>query len=330
MRKTVNYLFSALLQILLLITAAADSSVRPCYIHSANTISSGAILEIIYRMRGGDDITGNDKKGKQSVENTSDHLIKNIRRSQNIAFSDVDGTLVHYPDTDELYHENEPGNKMIYLPASSTGMRGVISSKTLQLCQTLRRNESTKLVLVSGMRTSTLIKRLPYLPRADAYASEGGGRIFYPVPKGTTSNSNMVHPVEFDGASDDDLKPFGLVEDELWRSKLSEEYAAGTDGFVGDSMDIYLGKQRKDTPMMPINERKGALWDFARTLQDTYVIDYKGYSNCFRVNKKQQKGVSEEDFNKLQSLDVSDRGLASSVNLGCVDFYPNFSGKRNW
>ena len=35
-------------------------------------------------------------------------------------------------------------------------------------------------VLLTGARTSTLLQRLPYLPAADAYVAENGGRIFYP------------------------------------------------------------------------------------------------------------------------------------------------------
>ena len=37
-----------------------------------------------------------------------------------------------------------------------------------------------KLVLVSGARAQTLLQRLPFLPAADAYVCENGGRIFYP------------------------------------------------------------------------------------------------------------------------------------------------------
>lgn len=35
-------------------------------------------------------------------------------------------------------------------------------------------------MLITGARTSTLLTRLPYLPAADAYVAENGGRIFYP------------------------------------------------------------------------------------------------------------------------------------------------------
>jgi hypothetical protein len=38
------------------------------------------------------------------------------------------------------------------------------------------------------MRTTTLFQQLPYLPWADAYVSESGGRIFYPVPLDESSD----------------------------------------------------------------------------------------------------------------------------------------------
>ena len=91
-------------------------------------------------------------------------------------FSDVDGTLVHYPD--DL--SKEDNSLLIHLPPSKTGTRGVISRQTLYLCQKLRSvNNGTPLILVSGMRTTTLFQRMPYLPTADAYVCESGGRIFY-------------------------------------------------------------------------------------------------------------------------------------------------------
>jgi len=258
---------------------------------------------------------------------TSKTVAASKERSEllNIVFSDVDGTLVHYPDEVE---DDQPGNKIVYLPPSSTGMRGVISSKSLELCQKLRRHERVRLVLVSGMRTSTLIKRLPYLPKADAYCSEAGGRIFY-----SNSNPNdedvVVTPVPFDGACDEDLKPFGLREDETWRLKMSAD-GAGSDGYVSDAMDIFLGKQ-EEANVVPLKNRKGALWNFARDLEKRgFAIDYKGYSNCFRVNMKQQSNLSSEEFNELRSADVSNLGLDTSVNLGCIDFYPKTSGKKNW
>jgi hypothetical protein len=88
-----------------------------------------------------------------------------------IVFSDLDGTLIHYPANMPNYSESHSGNRILELPPSATGLKGVISSRTLSRCRDLRK-AGIKLVLVSGMRTSTLLKRLPYLPKADAYCTE--------------------------------------------------------------------------------------------------------------------------------------------------------------
>ena len=290
-------------------------------------------------------IVDNDSSKPTSVNGSITSSPSSVDNSvTNFVFSDVDGTLVHYPDSDDadvdVDVEEEEDNKMLYLPPSSTGMRGVISSKTLKLCQTLRREHNVKLVLVSGMRTSTLLKRLPYLPKADAYCSEAGGRIFYasdvvdPEGEGDGEGDGEEHgtfitPEPFDGATKDDLRPFGLKEDELWRSKLS--LIAGTDGNPGDAMDVFLGTSTK-TQIIPLEDRKAPLWNYANELRARgFSIDYKGYSNCFRVNMKQQKeNVTREDFEALKTTDVSEQGLATSVNLGCIDFYPSSSGKKNW
>ena len=243
-----------------------------------------------------------------------------------LCFSDVDGTLVHYPA--ESSHRSEGGggsggddgsNSLIFLPPSSTGMRGIISSRTLRLAQRLRSEGRVRLVLVSGMRGTTLLKRLPYLPRADAYACDAGGRIYYPVDCSSDDSAYdgpIIRPVKFDGATSKDLEPFGIVEDEEWKRRMQSLDAAGEDGYDND---------------IPIKDRGGLLWDYARTLQSQgFVLDFKGYSTCFRVNRKQQRDDAVDDA-KFASLmkRAPPPGLARSVNLGCVDFYPTQSGKRN-
>lgn len=72
--------------------------------------------------------------------------------------------------------------EVIPLPASATGRMGRISLETLRLAAQVR-SKGAKLVLVSGTRYSTFATRLPYLPRADAYVIENGGRMFYPEEK---------------------------------------------------------------------------------------------------------------------------------------------------
>ena len=238
-----------------------------------------------------------------------------------ICFSDVDGTLVHYPA--DPSHRSADSNSLIFLPPSSTGMRGVISSRTLRLAQRLRSEGQVRLVLVSGMRGTTLLKRLPYLPRADAYACDAGGRIYYPVDCSATSADDgraydgpIIQPVKFDGAASKDLEPFGIVEDEEWKRRMQSMDAAGADGYDDN---------------IPIVDRRGLLWDYARTLQSQgFVLDFKGYSTCFRVNRKQQRDDAIDDA-KFDSLmkGAPPSGLATSVNLGCIDFYPSISGKRN-
>lgn len=234
-----------------------------------------------------------------------------------IVFSDVDGTLAHYPaNVDD--HVGTEENKIVRLPPSSTGMQGIISSETFRKCQELRA-KGKKLVLVSGMRSSTLWKRIPFLPRADAYCCEAGGRIFYPrkVNEGT---SFQLEP--FDGAAAETLEPFELEEDPDWRQKMST--TVGADGFVGNELG------NSDAKSVAIDKRNGRLWEYCMELQKKgFVTDTKGYSTCFRVNRKQQTSVSEAEFEGLLLIEAP-TGLATSVNLGCVDFYPYDSGKRSW
>lgn len=235
-----------------------------------------------------------------------------------ILFSDVDGTLVHYSQDTNEYGGTE-GNKIIKLPPSSTGQQGIISSETLRKCQELRQR-GKKLVLVSGMRSTTLWGRIPYLPRADAYCCEAGGRIFYPIKPG----KGPIFKLEaFDGISSDDLEPFGLEEDVEWRARM--ERTTGSCGFVGSELNNEAG-----ATIVPVDRRRGRLWEFCVELERKgYVVDITGYATCFRVNRKQQKVIAEGAFDALYSINPP-KGLSTSVNLGCVDFYPADSGKKNW
>lgn len=235
-------------------------------------------------------------------------------------------------------------------------MKGVVSSKTLQSCRDLRK-AGVKLVLVSGMRTSTLLNRLPYLPKADAYCSEAGGRIFYPTPPSTevgevdSDFQQQWTPLEYTGASSEDLHPYGLREDRTWRKRIESTQGAGKDGYAGneissdrlcddddDEEECLIDYDNPDGfPMqqnvMPVQQRKGALWKFAQQLQgdDGFVLDTKSYSSCFRVNRKHQTGpMGEDKFQALLEGDiVTPPQLRISTNLGCIDVYPESSGKRN-
>jgi hypothetical protein len=281
--------------------------------------------------RGGAVNTVEPDRPKSSIEDEIMETAEDLA----IVFSDIDGTLVHYPTTDDqekgVQEESSNDNRILELPPSSTGMKGIISCKTLRQCRDIRR-QGVKLVLVSGMRSSTLLKRLPYLPRADAYCCEAGGRIFYPSIHPVQQNEDTagltVTPESYDGAQAQDLEAFGLVEDMDWRREMERIDAAGKDGFISNE----LGDDNNQAPMS-IAGREGPLWEFARRLlADGYVLDTKGYASCFRVNRNQQsQGRSTEVFDALIDGNIAcPSELSTSTNLGCVDFYPVASGKKNW
>jgi hydroxymethylpyrimidine pyrophosphatase-like HAD family hydrolase len=48
-----------------------------------------------------------------------------------------------------------------------------------------------RFVIITGARLSTLLMRLPYLPAADAFVCESGGRIFYPGNALATGNPRL-------------------------------------------------------------------------------------------------------------------------------------------
>jgi hypothetical protein len=243
-----------------------------------------------------------------------------------IVFSDLDGTLIHYP-TDQLPSEPSSDNDpaVLELPPSSTGLRGVISFGTLSKCREIRQH-GIKLVLVSGMRTATLLKRLPFLPRADAYCSEAGGRIFYPTTIREGTSGFSCTPVAFGGAQSGDVVPFGLLEDLEWRGLMEREEAAGKDGYASNEINITPGE------VIPVSSRVGALWGYAAQLErNGFVVDTTGYSTCFRVNRSHQSILANEKFDNLRRGSIPHPPeLVTSTNLGCIDIYPVCSGKKNW
>jgi len=222
-------------------------------------------------------------------------------------------------------NEDSDQNELIHLPPSKTGTRGVISTRTLQLCSELR-SGGVPFILVSGMRTTTLFQRMPYLPRADAYVSESGGRIFYPcsISNNEKDASGLVEgvaiqPISYPNISPEDAEPFALVEDLDWKQRISKLDAAGSDGFDND---------------LPTEHRKGKLWEFASSLlQKGYVLDTSGYATSYRINRRHQSAQLAATFDdyleQCSKKDGIPDGLDCSTNLGCVDVYPAMSGKKN-
>jgi len=65
------------------------------------------------------------------------------------------------------------------LPPSSTGLVGYVPASLKDDVNALKDSCGARFVLVSGARWPTVRGRADALPRAEAYVSEGGGRIFY-------------------------------------------------------------------------------------------------------------------------------------------------------
>ncbi|KAG7673531.1 hypothetical protein Ndes2526B_g03016 [Nannochloris sp. 'desiccata'] len=223
-----------------------------------------------------------------------------------LLFSDLDGTCVHYQDGDAF--KFEPGDSLgdgrlvraqfnsdkrwttaLLLPASTSGAQGIISLRTLELYASLRAMRR-KVILISGCRYSTLIQRLPYLPAADAYVCESGGRIFYP----DTSLPTAV----------------GLKEDMEWRKR--HNLAAGA-------------SPPNEETITTISEFKklGPLWRQYCFLKDEGLeLDRHHYSTAFRVRIPRQEWQEKYASELLPGLDFAE-------NLGAVDVYSNTSGKKN-
>lgn len=160
----------------------------------------------------------------------------------------------------------------------------------------------------------------------------------------------MITPVPYDGALEEDLIPYNIVEDMEWRNRMERD--------VG-SKDGYNDNYNNDATIVPVSQRKGILWNFAkRLISEGYVVDTKGYSTCFRVNAKQQinrkfndlvrdistsissTSTSSSETNKQIMINNNNNnennnnnyipdGLSTSYNLGCLDIYPHTSGKKN-
>jgi hypothetical protein len=164
--------------------------------------------------------------------------------------------------------------------------------------------------------------RIHYLPKADAYCCEAGGRIFYAVPE-PSANCYKVVPQPYPGATKTDLEPFYIVEDLQWRNIM--EQTVGKNSFIGNELDA-----GGTCHAVPVKDRDGMLWKHARMLMEMgYILDINGYATCFRVNDKQQSAGINFNALAMGMVDCPDV-LSTSTNLGCLDFYPANSGKKNW
>ena len=171
-------------------------------------------------------------------------------------------------------------------PLSLTPLQGVISATTLHLVAKLR-SKHVKFVVISGARLGTLMMRLPYLPAADAFVCENGGRVFYPGGPLPTACP--------------------ITEDADWRT--IQEPVAGPASQDG----------------IPPESRTGLLWTWYRTLKEEgWALDANGYTTNFRAHGN-KNGKSLGDLEAV--IKRAPEGVSCSWNLGAADFYPATSGK---
>lgn len=211
-----------------------------------------------------------------------------------ILFSDLDGTLIHYYEGDG---DVQPGADLaVGLPASKTGRRGFISHQTQQKIAAIRA-AGTKVVLVSGVRESTFVDRMPYLPFTDAYVLENGGRTFYPNSQALASGSTTAPSFE------------SLEEDMIWREELAEACGIAT----GDA---------------PISLRTGPIYELCRELLEAgFSVDTHTYYTMLRINVGASgEGSATRMKEKLKGLPSS---LQTVTNFDMVDILPVKSGKLN-
>ncbi len=218
--------------------------------------------------------------------------------SPKVLFSDLDGTLVHYPThfseyatlirgDDERavvqYHDTNEFRECAVLH-SLTGGKAYISYRTLELIAQLRAI-GVKVVLISGARSSTYASRRPKLPEFDFEFFENGGR-----------------------------KLAAGVLDVEWTKTIAP-----------DTPQYSELVPKQPTP----TERSGELWRLYETLdRQGWKLDARDYLTSFRVHTH-ANGKSAQLFKDEVVPMLSERKLATSYNLGKADIYPVASGKAN-
>lgn len=222
-----------------------------------------------------------------------------------VLFSDLDGTLVHYPKDFAAYAEivsEDDGAGVATIRYSATGAtrecvvltsltggKSYISRETVALVARLR-EMGVAFVIITGARSSTYLQRRPALPDADFEFCENGGRMLAGgrlVPEWSDTFAAQVGPI-------------------------AERVAILPDGLP----------EHKD--------REGTLWDLHREMvAGGWHVDARDYNTNFRVDVAKSEGKSVDDFFQAVQGKLRPLGLATSFNLGKADIYPAASGKAN-
>lgn len=225
-----------------------------------------------------------------------------------VVFSDLDGTLVHYPkdickyadviaetassddqpETATLrYKQTNEVRKCVVL-ASMTGGKAYLSLRTNELIKQLREMKVI-FVIITGARSSTYVARRPHLPPADYEFFENGGR--------------KIAAGRLDASWTDQFQPqIGTIKD---RESLLPVFT-------------------------PPEQRTGTLWALHSQLSaEGWTIDIRNYVSNFRVDVANSSGKTPADFKSILKEKCPQLGLSSSYNLGKADIYPSGSGKAN-
>lgn len=240
-----------------------------------------------------------------------------------IIFSDIDGTLAHYPQHfkgfGEIVSKYPNSGTAIYrdipskqrrvcniLPSSAGMGNAYISHKTIEYVHKLR-DKGMLFAVVSGMRKSTYLMRKPFLPEHDIAMVENGGIIF------------EGEQIDFDW-----FKKFKEVTGPI---EVNQQYREENEKLKsGDRTKNFENIPTKE--VLPPEKREGLLWDLYRKLKnDGWEVDARGYSTCIRVHLEGSKGKTDADVEAIRAK--LPREITSSTNLGKIDFYPSVSGKGN-
>eukprot|EP00871_Galdieria_phlegrea_P003792 jgi/Galph1/4413/GphlegSOOS_G3121.1 len=227
--------------------------------------------------------------------------------STKVIFSDLDGTLLHYPEhlerfIETLWFQNDylnrfstvvpvdetravvrykdSGEERVCVPVpSSTRGSAYISMRTFELINHIR-EKGIIFVYVTGARSTTFESRRHLLPQVDFEVCESGGRI--------TRQGKEVD----------------------WNS--------------------YIMQQINLDCSEPANQNLIPLWETYRLLQgEGFHVDARGYLTQFRLDLSNADPSLIKLWKEKYEPSMKARNLQVVYNLNKIDILPSISGKKN-